>query len=76
MIDRMTRKEAAEYLGVAPQTLAGWASSGMVRLPYLRIGKSTMYRKRDLDAFLDSRVASSVAGHRQLLREAAEAPPR
>lgn len=46
-----SRKEAAEILGVAPITLAVWASKG-IRLPYLKIGGNVRYRHEDLDRFL------------------------
>lgn len=53
--ERMTRKEAAEYIGVTPATLANWACTGRVKLPYYRAGlKRVIYLKRDLDAFLES----------------------
>lgn len=48
------RQEAAQYLGVSPSTLSSWASSGKFKLSYFRIGKAVRYRKRDLDAFIDS----------------------
>lgn len=52
----MTRKEAAEYLGVEPRTLANWASAGTYHLPYVKYGNIVRYRKSDLDAFIESRL--------------------
>ncbi len=49
---RYTRKEAADYLNVVPGTLAVWASTGRVAIPYCKIGKKVVYRKSDLDAFI------------------------
>ena len=52
----LTRKEAAEFLGVAPQTLADWASrKGRTprSLPMVRIGKFARYRMSDITAFVD-----------------------
>ena len=46
----LSPKEAADYLGYAPQTLAGWRFQG--RGPrYLKLGK-IRYRLEDLDNYL------------------------
>lgn len=51
--DRMTRKEAADYIGVNPATMANWASSGRVKIPYYKAGlKKVVYLKSDLDSYL------------------------
>lgn len=53
----LTRREAAEYLGVAPQTLADWASrKGRTPrvLPMVRVGKFARYRMSDITAFVDA----------------------
>ncbi|WP_431712477.1 helix-turn-helix domain-containing protein [Serratia marcescens] len=51
--ERMTRKEAAEYIGVNPATMANWASSGRVQIPYYKAGlKKVVYLKSDLDSYL------------------------
>ena len=49
----MTRKEAADYLGVKARTLEIWASTGRHRIPYVRIGREVRYRKSDLDKVID-----------------------
>jgi len=46
-----SRKEAAHYLGVAPQTLAIWASTKRYNLQMTKIGRLAKYRKSALDAF-------------------------
>lgn len=51
-----SRKEAARYLGVAPQTLAAWTCLGRYDLPYAKIGRRVYYRKSDLDAFAERHV--------------------
>lgn len=52
---KLTRIEAAEYLGVAPRTLANWHSSGRVKIPFYKVGrKKTIYLRSDLDAYLAS----------------------
>jgi excisionase family DNA binding protein len=52
---KFTRTEAADYLGVAPRTMANWHSSGRVKIPFYKVGrKKTIYLKSDLDAYLAS----------------------
>ncbi|AXF77175.1 helix-turn-helix domain-containing protein [Erwinia tracheiphila] len=53
--EKMTRPEAADYIGVSPRTLANWHSSGRVKIPFYKVGrKKTIYMKTDLDAYLAS----------------------
>lgn len=52
----LTRREAAEYLGVQPQTLAVWASTKRYTIPYIRVGNSVRYRLVDLNAWLKERT--------------------
>ncbi len=50
---RMTRRDAAAYLGLAEKTLAMWAIDG--RKPKVhRVGGRCFYYKDDLDAFIHS----------------------
>ena len=49
----VSRKEAAEFLDVQPQTLAKWASVQRYDLPYIRVGKAVRYRMTDLRKFLE-----------------------
>jgi excisionase family DNA binding protein len=56
----LTRKEAAEYLQLEPQTLAVWACKGRYGLPFFKIGRSCRYLKADLDAFLAARRVTST----------------
>lgn len=48
----LTRKEAADYLGVKAQTLACWACVGRYRLPFVKVGRLVKYRQADLDRFI------------------------
>ena len=48
----MSRREAAEYLGIAEQTLAIWKCTERYYLPVVKIGRLAKYRKVDLDAFI------------------------
>lgn len=53
--NRMTRKEAANYIGVSTATMANWACTGKVKLPYYKAGlKKVIYLKSDLDEYLKS----------------------
>lgn len=56
--DLLTRREAAAYLGVTPETLAVWASTRRYALRFVKIGRLAKYRKSDLDAFINSRTIS------------------
>lgn len=57
----LTREQAAEYLGIAPQTLAVWAVNGRYDLPFIKVGRCARYRRSDLDAFLDRRTVGGAA---------------
>jgi excisionase family DNA binding protein len=52
----LTRREAAEYLGVAVQTLAIWKTHGRYELPMVKVGRLAKYKRSDLDKFLASRT--------------------
>jgi excisionase family DNA binding protein len=51
--DLLTRKEAAEYLGVREDTLAIWACKKRHPLKYVKIGRLAKYRKAHLDEFIE-----------------------
>ncbi|MFN8550501.1 MAG: helix-turn-helix domain-containing protein [Candidatus Obscuribacterales bacterium] len=67
--DLLTRREAAAYLGVTPETLAVWASTRRYPLRFVKIGRLSKYRKSDLDAFINSRTIN--CGHRNSENEIA-----
>lgn len=52
---RLTRAEAADYLGVLPKTLANWASTGRYQLKFHKVGGRVIYLKSDLDKWIASR---------------------
>lgn len=54
------RKEAADFLGVASQTLAVWASTERYHLPYIKVGSKVRYRMSDLEAFLERNLHGGV----------------
>ena len=62
----MDREQAAQFIGVKPQTLSVWATTGRYQLPYIKVGRSVRYRKSDLEAFLASRTVTSTGQADQL----------
>lgn len=66
--DPATNREAAAILGVEPETLAQWRYLRKFAdsLPYYKIGRKVLYRRRDLFAFLAScRVGGAAMGDEQ-----------
>ncbi len=53
---RMTRQDAARYLGMKPKTLAMWQLDGRGPRSY-RVGGRRFYFKSDLDAFIRGETA-------------------
>ncbi|WP_202819724.1 helix-turn-helix domain-containing protein [Thaumasiovibrio subtropicus] len=58
--DKMTRREAAEYLGIKENTLATWASTGRNKLPFIKVGHRVFYRLSDLDAFMENNIQTQT----------------
>jgi hypothetical protein len=55
--DRLSRVEAAKYLGLEnPGTLEVWASTKRYDLPYVKIGRRVFYRRSALDRFIEQRT--------------------
>lgn len=50
--DYLRIKEAAEYLGVAPNTLRNWVSAGKIRAVRHPVNEYRLFRKEDLEALL------------------------
>lgn len=48
----MSRKQAAEYLGVKEQTLACWVTTKRYALPYVKVGRLVKYRREDVERFI------------------------
>ncbi len=53
---RLTRKQAAKYLGVTDGTLSVWACTGRYNLPYFKCGRKVFYFEVDLNAFIENRM--------------------
>jgi len=56
----VTRTEAAELMGLKPQTLSVWASSGRNDLKFVKIGRCVRYRLSDIEAWLSERTATQT----------------
>lgn len=52
----MTRREVAAYLQVQPQTIQGWHYRGQDAPPFIKVGRSVRYKKRDLLEWLWKRA--------------------
>ena len=48
---RMTRRDAAKYLGLKPKTIAMWKLRGQGPRS-IKVGGRCFYRRDDLDAFI------------------------
>lgn len=55
----LTRKEAAAYLGIKPQTLDVWASTKRYNLRYIKVGRLAKYHLQDLDDFIIQRTIAN-----------------
>jgi len=60
--EMLNRIAAAQFLGIKPQTLASWATTGRYAVPFFRVGKSVRYRVSDLEAWLAARRAGVDEG--------------
>jgi Helix-turn-helix domain len=52
----LNRDQAANILGLKPQTLAVWASTQRYELPYVKVGRSVKYRLSDLEMFISDNL--------------------
>lgn len=48
----LTRKLAAEFLGVQENTLAVWATNKRYNLPFYKVGRLVKYKISDLEKFI------------------------
>lgn len=50
----LTTREAAELLRTTTATLATWRCTGKVELPYAKLGSTVLYKRSDIEEFVDS----------------------
>lgn len=63
-----TPKEAGDFLRVSQQALALWRQTGDGP-PYARLGRTAIrYRRKELLAYVESRVATSTAAEQERRR--------
>jgi hypothetical protein len=58
----LSRKEAAEFLGVKEDTLALWQSAQRYNLPIVKVGRLAKYRFEDLLEFVERRTVNKPSG--------------
>lgn len=49
----LSRKEAAEMLGITPETLAAWKCLQRYDLPVVMVGRCPRYRLSDIESFIE-----------------------
>lgn len=54
----LTRKEAADFLGVSEITLGLWQSTKRYSLPVVKVGRLAKYRYGDLLEFVERRTVN------------------
>ena len=59
----MTETEAANMLGLEPQTLSNWRCTKRYPLPFIRCGRSIRYRALDIENFLECRTVRPIDIH-------------
>ena len=59
---KMTRAQAAEYLGVSAALLAQDVVTRRHAVPYVKVGRRVVYSKGMLDAWMAARVVNLPAG--------------
>ena len=74
----LTEPQAAAYLGLKnPKTLAVWRCTKRYPLTYVKYGRTVRYRRKDLDAFIESGVTRIQApGPRAWPSALLTTPPR
>jgi len=54
--EMLTPRQAADHLGVSPETLAVWRCTRRYAIPFVKVGSKVRYRRDDLEKFLSSRT--------------------
>lgn len=52
----LSRVDAAAFLGMKPQTLAVWESTGRYELRMIKVGGRAKYAEADLEEFVERRA--------------------
>ncbi|MCR9296773.1 MAG: helix-turn-helix domain-containing protein [bacterium] len=65
--DFLRISDAAEYLGVSPNTLRNWTNAGKIDSERHPVNGYRLFRQRELDALL-KKVQPTLRGHRKASR--------
>ena len=57
----LDQAQAAEILGVVPETLQVWRSTRRYSLPYVKVGRLVRYRESALRRFIELRTVGGEA---------------
>ena len=60
--EMLSTDQAAEVIGVRPNTLAIWRLTGRHDLPFVKVGRLVRYRRSDLIRWMSERSGTSTAG--------------
>jgi len=60
----LSRKEAADFLGVKEITLAVWKSTKRYDIPVVKVGRLARYRSGDLLDFVERRTVNKPPGEK------------
>lgn len=55
MREWLDTRQAAEYLGLSPETLESWRCRDAHGMTFYKLGAKVLYDKADLDSWLDER---------------------
>ena len=61
VVPLLSRREAAEFLGIRESTLAVWHATNRYPLPVIKVGRLARYRRDDLEHFLNQRTTPHTA---------------
>lgn len=65
----LSRREAANLLGVKEATLAVWHSTGRFNIPVVKVGSLAKYKLSDIQKFLNKRVTNPPARDGNSMKE-------
>lgn len=58
--DLLDRNEAAEFMRLAPGTLANWQCTQKRKIPCFKLGKRIFYRKPDLLKWIEQQAINPI----------------
>ncbi|MGF7163501.1 excisionase family DNA binding protein [Rhodoligotrophos appendicifer] len=57
----LSPEEAARLLKTTAGTLAAWRCTGHMRIPFVKFGRKVLYRRSDLERYLDQHTVNASA---------------